>query len=902
MRTHVLSAVFRRNVASYFSGVLGYLLIIAFVIAVAFLLFDPAFFTANLATLDSLSRRFPMLLLFIVPAITMTAWAEERKLGTDELLFTLPASNLEILLGKYLAVLAVYTVLLLFTIPHLMILAFLGDPDWGLIFTTYLGYWLSGAALLALGLLASAMTNSTTVAFVIGVFLCAIPIYLGRIPYLGDWLERAALPEKLSDFAIGTVPIASVVYFIAVAAFALYLNMVAIARRFWTVRTENGGMGWQMAVRSIAVLVGLWATTSMLSATSGRVDLTQERLFTLSDTTEELIDSIPNDRSVTIQAYLSTEVPSEFEPVKKEIDGLLRQLDSEGGRRIAVRTIDIEPASDEANEAELAGITPRPQLARDESGRVAQQDVYLGVTVASGFDGVTIPFFERGTGVEYQLARAIGTVSRENRLTVGILETDAAVMGGGGNPMMGRMAGQPWQIVEELGKQYEVKSIDSGDLRRIVDPEQDGPEIDALLAVLPSSLTDPDMDALVAYVETGAPVLLFDDPMPVSSGGLQLAPRQPKPSQGGPMGMQQGGGEQKADGGRATRLLDAIGIAWDYENVVFDTTNPHPKLADLVRPELVFISDKSGLKSAINRRHPITEGLQEVLTFFPGMVQPRKDTAKLFKPLLRSGKATSGLVRYGELVTEVPAIFGGTDQQLTPETEVRYSIDDEAHTVAAIITRDETTKDQPADAPPLNVVYVADVDMIGDQLFNIEMTKVEDLSLDNITFLMNAIDHLAGEDRYIAIRSRRPIFRTLSFIDARKKQIEKEQALQNLQLDDERQTQIDEFTQELQAAVDRIDADDSLSERQKRQAIEVASRQRIRRLALKTEETDKEFEQQRKRLERRAVSQERAIEGRTRLIATLLAPIPALLLGLFVLSIRVSDERRGADRDRIVPN
>ena len=134
LRCHVVFAVFKRNLLSYFTGVLGYLFIVVFVVAGAYLAFNARFFTNNLANLDELSRWFPMLLLFIVPAVTMSTWADERKLGTDELLFTLPAADVEILLGKYLAVLAVYTVTLLFSVTHLGVLAWYADPDWGLLF------------------------------------------------------------------------------------------------------------------------------------------------------------------------------------------------------------------------------------------------------------------------------------------------------------------------------------------------------------------------------------------------------------------------------------------------------------------------------------------------------------------------------------------------------------------------------------------------------------------------------------------------------------------------------------------------------------------------------------------------------------------------------------------------
>ena len=97
MRSHGVFAVFKRNFWSYFSGVIGYLFIVAFVLLGAFAAFQAKFFSNNVASLDQLNEWFPTLLLFIVPAITMGVWSEERKLGTEELLFTLPVSDLEVI-------------------------------------------------------------------------------------------------------------------------------------------------------------------------------------------------------------------------------------------------------------------------------------------------------------------------------------------------------------------------------------------------------------------------------------------------------------------------------------------------------------------------------------------------------------------------------------------------------------------------------------------------------------------------------------------------------------------------------------------------------------------------------------------------------------------------------------
>ena len=135
-RFHVVFAIFWRNFKKYFTSVLGYLFIFVFVTICAILTFNQQFFADNLVSLDQLSSFFPALLLFFIPAVTMSVWADEKKQGTDAILFTLPASNLEILMGKYKAVVSVYTVALIFSGTTLIALwrlgnGFPGKSTWG---------------------------------------------------------------------------------------------------------------------------------------------------------------------------------------------------------------------------------------------------------------------------------------------------------------------------------------------------------------------------------------------------------------------------------------------------------------------------------------------------------------------------------------------------------------------------------------------------------------------------------------------------------------------------------------------------------------------------------------------------------------------------------------------------
>lgn len=177
-------AIFRKDMRQYLANPTGYVFVTLFIATTATFAFVRGdFFSRNLADLAELNAVMPIILLFFVPAITMSAWADERRAGTDELLLTMPVRDIEVVLGKYLGVLGMYTVSLGFSLANVVVLEYLGDPDVGLMFSTYLGYWLMGALFCAIGLVASMLTTNLAVAFILGALGCAGLVVAGTAPW-----------------------------------------------------------------------------------------------------------------------------------------------------------------------------------------------------------------------------------------------------------------------------------------------------------------------------------------------------------------------------------------------------------------------------------------------------------------------------------------------------------------------------------------------------------------------------------------------------------------------------------------------------------------------------------------------------------------------------------------------
>ncbi|MCX6937073.1 MAG: ABC transporter permease [Verrucomicrobia bacterium] len=237
-----LCPVFKREFLGYFRSPVAYVFLIVFLVAsVGLAFFVGGLFKANQASLQSFFVFHPWLYLFLIPAVGMRLWAEERRGGTIELLFTLPITTLDAVLGKFLAAWAFLALGLVLTFPLALTIGWLGDPDWGTVLAGYLGSALMAGAYLAVCSLLSALTKNQVIAFVLGVVHCLVLVFLGWSVFNG--LLSGFLPVAAVDFIAnlgfiphfdaltkGIIDPRDLAYFGSLIALALTLNVVVLER------------------------------------------------------------------------------------------------------------------------------------------------------------------------------------------------------------------------------------------------------------------------------------------------------------------------------------------------------------------------------------------------------------------------------------------------------------------------------------------------------------------------------------------------------------------------------------------------------------------------------------------------------------------------------------------------
>jgi ABC-2 type transport system permease protein len=232
--------VMRRELAGYFATPVAWVFIVIFlVMAGAFTFYIGAFYERGIADLDPFFTFHPWLYLFLVPAIAMRLWAEERRAGTIELLLTLPITLWQAVVGKFMAAWLFVGLALLLTFPVWLTVNYLGDPDNGVIAAGYIGSWLMAGGFLAIGSCMSALTRNQVVAFILSVVVCFAFLVSG-LPMVTDlfssWAPQSLL-DAIAEFSFlahfstisrGVIDIRDLVYFALVIGAWLLANTIVL--------------------------------------------------------------------------------------------------------------------------------------------------------------------------------------------------------------------------------------------------------------------------------------------------------------------------------------------------------------------------------------------------------------------------------------------------------------------------------------------------------------------------------------------------------------------------------------------------------------------------------------------------------------------------------------------------
>ncbi len=519
------------------------------------------------------------------------------------------------------------------------------------------------------------------------------------------------------------------------------------------------------------------------SLSVARIDLTEGRIYTLSDGTQSVLSKI--DEPITLRLYVSKKLATrlpEFTSYAVRVEDLLREYQRESDGKIRLQVIDPEPFSTEEDRAVGYGLRAAPVNNREDM-------FFFGLVGTSSVDDEEIiPFFtkEREEFLEYDVTKLIHNLVEVKQPAVGLLSS-LAVEGQGPRAALRGLTAPPWMVVEQMRQLFEVRSLDAS-----VDAVPD--DIDVLVLVHPKKLDEQTLYAIDQFVMRGGRVLAFVDPNAEAEEGVNM---------GGFM-MPSRSRRSELD-----RLLESWGVVLEKDAIIGDL-----ELAARVRMERegrevtfeypVWLTVQPGQMS---QEDIVTRQLGNLSMGTPGSLVPAADAGTKFVPLIET---TSGA-----------AIFSPDQVALSedPRNLLRsYRPQDRAFTLAArisgnvssafadgppeskaseTVTGEKESGDEPL-APerphlakseePVNIIVVADTDLLQDQFWvsvqDFLGTRIAVPTAANGSFVINAVDHLAGSGELISVRNRGSFVRPFERISELREQAElrfrqKEQELIN---------------------------------------------------------------------------------------------------------------------------
>lgn len=710
------AAIIKYELLRYFMSPLAYVYLLTFLfLNASFTLYLGYFLERGQADLSLMFGYQPWIYLIFISGIAMRLWAEEFKTQTVVQIMSLPVSATQLVWGKFAAAWLFCTLGLALTLPFAVTVNVLGQPDNGVIVASYLGSFLLAGAMLATAQTMSALTKSQVIALVLAVIVNLL-FFLSGLEYVLRFF-RSFLPDAMveniaylsfllhyGDLCGGVIGLRDIVFFASVIVLFNFMTEVAVRRKTSGTapligRGGRGGYALLLAA-SWLIFAGLNLTADAVLA-ERRLDVTQDKEFTLPRAAEEILQNIKEP--ISIRVYYSPVLSSRNALFRKAVDRLsilLKTLQQRADGRLSYRFYYPEPmnrAEDMAIHDKLQPI-PLPDL---------NQSAFFGIAmVDEAGEQEVIPYIplENIEQLEAEILQKIYAFGH-SKPTLGIV-TSLPLFG---QVLDGDKVSGGWRIVDEIRALYKIK---------VINQPADLQKIDVLALIHPQAITPEMADKIAAYTLGGGKILVLADPAAEAQRLYSPVNQRFEPSQ-------------------LENLEKLWGFGFDPSVIVADLDNSVTVNAGSKKHAL-FVQDVVQLNLPVDSRERELKGLRRVLLTSATPITPIAGHDTTFVPLLQTS-ADSALL-------PAEAIY----QNLNPaDILAQFKPDNQVKTVAAKIISNKPEH-------PFEVIVIGDSDLAYDDFWSQYKTFDEYqyavVLNDNANLILNALDSLSGNKNLIDLR------------------------------------------------------------------------------------------------------------------------------------------------------
>ncbi|MFM6953752.1 MAG: gliding motility-associated ABC transporter substrate-binding protein GldG [Sphingobacteriaceae bacterium] len=744
-------ALFKKELAGFFSTPIAYLIIGVFLLSTSLVLWvfpEYSILNSGYASLANFFGLAPYVFLLLIPAVCMRTLAEERKEGTLDLLLARPISALKIVLAKYFAILSIVCLSILPTLVYVYSVYTLGAPkgnlDGGAILGSYIGLVFLSASFAAIGVFASSSTKSQVTALVVAVlgslfFFIGFDLLsgVGFLQSFDSLVQTFGIQDHYEAMSRGVLDIRDVVYFLVLIAFFLFLA-------YWSVSVK----AINRAHLSFFLLAGI-AIVAASNFVHARFDFTEDKRFTLSEKSTELVHALPAPLHITI--YLDGELPSGFAQLKTAALDLTSDLSAYSSAGIRVEVVnpvaDTSPAQDSLlKELYTMGLEPTNLSVKTEEG-LSQKTIFPGAVVAYEGRKIGVKFLQTQQGkspeevlnnsiqnLEYAFISAISKISRGDKPRVGFTE---------GHQELSDV--QLSDAISSLQSGYEVGRVDLASIST-----SSLHKLAVLVVPKPSAIfTEAEKFKLDQYVMHGGKVIWAIDQVNAELDSLK------------------GAGEQLAFAKKLNLddLLFTYGVRINYQLI-----------ADMNCAQIPLNVGNMGNQGQVQlvpwlffpvfvplSTHPLVKNLEAIRSEFASTIDTIA-VSGVHKTILLSSSPYSKLLQVPNLISlqmveqePDPATFRSAPQPVAVLLEGRFKSTFKNRPLPVELGKVDNRLDQ---SQPTQMLVFSDGDLFKNQLgadgspYPLGYDRYTQQQYGNKALLLNAVDYMSGDGDLLNLRSK----------------------------------------------------------------------------------------------------------------------------------------------------